>query len=172
MHTENSKKKGFTLMELLLYVGIASIMLFIISLLLSTLLQSRIKNQSIIEVEQQGQFVIQQITQALRNGKEVSNPQFQEEDASLSLITYSVDESPTLFYIDEGIIYIKEGSDEAIPLTNSRIQASNLSFSNLTHVDSPEFIRISFTLGHDNPQDRTEYDFSRTFFASASLRQP
>ena len=58
---------GFTLVELLLYVGISSAILLASSLFLATLLESRIKNQTIAEVEQQGLAVMQIITQDIRN---------------------------------------------------------------------------------------------------------
>src|SRR3989338_6871109 len=74
MSDVQSKSNGFTLIELLLYVGIASIILLVTSLFLSTLLQSRIKNQTIAEVEQQGLAVMQLITQTARNADSVNSP--------------------------------------------------------------------------------------------------
>ena len=58
---------GFTLIEVLLYVGIFSILLISTSVFVATLLESRIKNQTIAEVEQQGLQVMQIITQTVRN---------------------------------------------------------------------------------------------------------
>ena len=55
--------RGFTLIELLLYITISSVMLLAISVFLSALLQSKVKNQTIAEVEGQGIQVMQMITQ-------------------------------------------------------------------------------------------------------------
>src|SRR3990167_11517142 len=78
---------GFTLIELLLYVAISSVMLLITSLFLQTLLQSRIKNQTIAEVEQQGLAVMQLITQAARNADSINSPATGASAVSLSLNT-------------------------------------------------------------------------------------
>ena len=163
---------GFTLIELLLYVGIASIMLLITSLFLSTLLQSRIKNQTISEVEQQGLQVMQIITQATRNAENISTPSIGASASSLTLEVLTGANDPTVFDLSGSTISITEGASSAILLTNSRVTASGLTFQNLSRSATPGTVRIQFTLTHVNPEGRNEYDFSRTFYGSASLRQP
>ena len=51
------QNKGFTLIELLLYVSIASTVLLASTVFFHMLLESRVKNQTISEVEQQGLLV-------------------------------------------------------------------------------------------------------------------
>ena len=58
----------------------------------------------------------------------------------------------------------------SIALTNSRIVASNLTFTNLSRAGTPGTIRIQFTLTHINPSGRNEYNYNKTFYGSASLR--
>lgn len=163
---------GFTLIELLLYVSIASIMLLVTSLFLSTLLQSRIKNQTIAEVEQQGLQVMQIVTQAVRNTDTINSPAQGASAASLSLNTYTVGNNPTVFDLSSGTIRIKEGAAAVIPLFNSRLTASALTFQNLSRTSTPGTVRIQFTLTHVNPEGRNEYSFTKTFIGSATLRQP
>jgi Tfp pilus assembly protein PilW len=163
---------GFTLIELLLYVGISSIILLITSLFLFTLLQSRIKNQTIAEVEQQGLQVLQIITQTARNAEAITSPLPGVSAASLTLDVITAASDPTIFDLSSGAIRIQEGAGAAVPLTNSRVTASALNFQNLSRASTPGTIRISFTLTHVNPEGRNEYSFTKTFYASASLRQP
>ena len=165
-------KQGLTLIELLLYVSITSIMLLITSLFLLTLLQSRIKNQTIAEVEQQGLQVMQIITQTARNAEAITSPAIGASSSSLTLDVVTGGSDPTIFDLSVGVISIKEGTGSTVPLTNSRITASVLNFQNLSRVNTPGIIRISFTLTHVNPEGRQEYNFSKTFYANASLRQP
>lgn len=164
--------KGLTLIELLLYVSASSIILLITSLFLAALLQSRIKNQTIAEVEQQGLQVMQLITQTARNADSINSPTPGASDSSLSLNTYTALNNPTIFDLLSGAIRIKEGSGAVVPLTNSRVAASALTFSNLSWSSTPGAIRIQFTLAHVNPDGRNEYNFSKTFYGAASLRQP
>lgn len=78
---------GFTLIELLLYVTITSMMLSGISFFLSTLLESRVKNQTIAEVEQQGLQVMQTITKAARGAGSVTSPALGASSTSLTFGT-------------------------------------------------------------------------------------
>ena len=162
--------KGFTLVELLLYVGIASIILLITTLFLSTLLESRIKNQTVAEVEQQGLQAMQIITQTARNAEAITTPSQGASASSLTLDVITALNDPTIFDLSSGAIRIKEGAAAIIPLTNSRITASALTFQNLSRPTTPGTIRIQFTLTHVNPDGRNEYNFNKTFIGSATLR--
>lgn len=164
-------KKGFTLIELLLYVAISSVLLLVISAFLSSLLQSRIKNQTIAEVEQQGVQVLQMITQTIRNAQSITSPAQGISSSSLTLDVVATTSDPTIFDLSGGAIRIKEGAASAIPLTNSRVTASALTFQNLSRSDTPGTVRIQYTLTHLNSSGRNEYDFTKTFVGSASLRQ-
>jgi len=165
-------QEGFTLIELLLYVGISSSILLVSTLFLQSLLESRIKNQTIAEIEQQGLQVMQIITQTIRNAENTISPSVGGSAPSLTLDVTNVTNDPTIFDISSGIIRITEGSGSTISLTNSQITASSLLFENLSRINTPGIIRVSFTLTHANSSGRQEYTFTKTFNASASLRQP
>ncbi|OGD62601.1 hypothetical protein A2160_06250 [Candidatus Beckwithbacteria bacterium RBG_13_42_9] len=153
---------GFTLVELLLYASIVGAVVLSMAGFLSLLMQSRVKNQTISEVEQQGVQVMQIITQTSRNAASLNSPTQGQTASSLSL-------DATVFDLSSGTIRITEGGSP-ISLTNSRVTASALTFKNLSRTDTPGTIRIQFTLTHVNPQGRNEYNFSKTFYGSASLR--
>lgn len=163
---------GFTLIELLLYVSIVSILLLATSFFLFTILQSRIKNQTIGEVEQQGLQVMQIITQTARNAEAITSPAQGTSTSSLTLDVITVADDPTIFDLAGGAIRIKEGAGSAVALTNSRVNASALTFYNLSRTNTPGITRIQFILTHVNPAGRNEYSFTKTFTAGAALRQP
>jgi len=164
--------KGFTLIELLLYVALSAILLLSISIFLSTLLESRIKNQVIAEVEQQGMQVMQIVVQTVRNADTINSPATGVSAASLSINTIVSGNNPTVFDLSGGAIRITEGAGSAIVLTNSRLTASGLTFSNLSRASTPGIVRIQFTLTAVNSTERNEYNYAKTFYGSASLRQP
>jgi type II secretory pathway pseudopilin PulG len=167
-----SLKKGFTLVELLLYVGVASIMLLAVSVFLSTLLTSRVKNQTIAEVEQQGMLVMRLIGQTVRNAESVNSPAQGASGAALSLDVIPGASDPTLFDLFGGAVRITEGVGSPVALTNSRVVATALVFENLSRTNTPGVVRVSFTLTHVNPEGKNEYDFTKTFYTSAALRYP
>lgn len=163
-------QSGFTLVELVLYISITSVMILVISVFLSTLLESRIKNKTIAEVESQGARVMQLITQTARNAEAITSPALGASASSLTLDVVTVASDPAIFDLSSGVIRIKEGTGLAVALTNSRITASGLSFSNLSRASTPGTIRMTFTLSHVNTSGRNEYEYTKTFYGSASLR--
>lgn len=170
--THHHIRKGFTLVEMVLYVSLCSIILLSLSTFLSFLLESRVRSQSISEVNQQGLQVMSLITQTIRNGRSIQTPAIGVTAPTLSITTANPLLNPTVFLLSSTTLSIQEAGKQAIPLTNSRVQVSALVFQNISSSSSTEkIIRISFTLDSRNPQGRNEYAFTKTFIGSATLRQ-
>lgn len=163
-------QKGFTLIELLLYVSIISVMLLVFSQFLSLLFQSRIKNQAILEVESQGTQIVTQISQIIRSADNINSPSAGSTASSASIDVYNASKDPTLFDLSSGTIRIKEGAGSYISLNNSKVTASSLTFKNLSRTGTPGIMTFQFTLTFLNPSLRNEYDYSKTYYGSASLR--
>lgn len=163
-------RQGFTLIELLLYVAIASMILLAVTLFLPTLLDARVKNQTIAEVEQQGLQVMQRITQTLRNAEVLTAPTAGATGTTLSVDTITASNNPTVFDLSGGVLYITEGAGTPVPLTNNRVTVSGLTFRNLSRTNTPGVIHVEFTVTHNNPANKKIYDFSKTFVSSAALR--
>lgn len=172
MKRKFQKNSGYTLIELILYISLSAIMLLAISMTLSTFLESRIKSQVISEVNGEGMQVMQLITQTIRNAKGINSPLIGTSDTSLSLSVIDPLKDPTIFDLSGGEIRIKEGANPEISLTNiSRVTSSGLLFENLSHALTPGTISVSFTLSHLNPSGKNEYNYSQSFYGSATLRQ-
>lgn len=162
-HTKNS---GFTLIELLLYLAITPLILLAISLFLSLFFEARIKNQTISEVENQGIHVMNLITQTIRNAEAINTSL--PDSLSLDVVNIALD--PTVFDLSGSILRITEGVQSPIALTNTRVNASGLTFQNLSRPSTPGIVRIQFTLSHINPEGKYEYNFTKIFYGSASVR--
>lgn len=170
--SSSSSCLGFTIIELLLYVAIASILLLASSLFLSVLLESRVKNQTIAEVEGQGAAVLHILMQSVRNAESINVPSPGTSASSVSLTTIVSGNNPTVFDLSSGTFRMKEGSSLATALTNTRVVVSNLTFTNLSRSSTPGTVRIRFTVTAVNTSGRNEYSFSKIFTTSATLRQP
>lgn len=88
---------GFTLIELLLYVAIVGTLLITVTGFFALTADSRIKNQSISEVNQQGTAVMETITQAIRNASAITAPATGTSSASLTLAMPTAGINPTIF---------------------------------------------------------------------------
>ncbi len=172
MSSTHTTQKGFTLIELLLYVSIVGVLLGGVTVFFGTVLDARVKTQSAIEVEQQGQLVMDEILQTIRNANSITAPAVASTGPSLTLVVPTGSLSPTIFDLSGTTLQIKEGAAAAVALTNDKVEVSNLTFRNLTRGSTPGVVQVSFTVTRVNTIGRNEYDYEKTFTSSAALRLP
>lgn len=169
---KRTTSSGYTLIELLLYVSIVGSLLTAVSLYFSTSTEARVKNQSIAEVNQQGAMAMETITSAIRNASSITAPTAGNSGSSLTLVVYTGADSPTIYDAPSSVLRSKKGAAAAVDLTNSKVQITGLSFTNLTRAGTPGIVRVSFTISRVNPNNVNAYDYTKTFTASAALRDP
>ncbi|PLX24969.1 hypothetical protein C0580_03515 [Candidatus Parcubacteria bacterium] len=167
---KKNKQKGFTLIELILYIGIASVVLLVITSFFQMTLSSKAKNKTILEVEQQGMQVMQIITQAVINSEGITSPSAGNSSSGVVLDVVTVSDDPTVFDLSGGTIRITEGAGSPINITSSLVNVDSLIFENLSKADTAGILRIEFTISYINNAGRNEYDWSKTFYSSISLR--
>jgi len=164
MKNNHNINSGFTLIEVLLYVGIASFMLLTINMFTATILQSRIKNQTVLAVENSGDAIMQTITQTVRNASQIniSSPQ--------SLTATMLDGQQLTFSLENEVINLTQGGT-IYPLIPSNIVATSLQFTNLAPANKPASVQTVLNLEHLSPEQRNETTYSKTFYATATLRK-
>jgi type II secretory pathway pseudopilin PulG len=167
---DQPQKNGFTLVELLLYVGTTGLLLVAVTLLFSVVTQTRVKNRTMLSVTRQGQQTLQTMTRSLQRAESVAHPDAGDSGKRLKLTFGDADRDPTEFATSGKTITIKEGDSSALPLTNQQVQVSDFQVVNLTRQDTPGVVRIVFTLSFNNPDGRSRYQYSREFVTSVSLR--
>lgn len=168
--TKRVSSRGFTLVELLLYVSVAAVMLLGLSIMLAAVLGARVKHNVVAEVDGQGTQAMQIIAQTIRNAEAILSPVAGESAASLTLDVFDPARDPTIFDFSDNAIRVKEGNGSAIPLISGRLVITDLIFRNLAKPNTPGIIRIEFVAVHLNPAGRSEYGYAKTFYGSASLR--
>ncbi len=144
----NSKQKGFTLIELLLYMGLSAMVLFVTSMFLITLLEARVKNQTIATVNQEGNQAMSIITQTLRNATAINSPTIGTDSAVLSVNTPITGNNPTVFDLSNGAIRMTEGINPSVNLTSNLVIITNLNFRNLSRPSTPGNVDITFNVEH------------------------
>ncbi len=165
-----NRAKGFTLIELLLYVAIVSSLLLAVTYFFATIADSRIKNQTITEVDQQGAYMMDYMTQTIRNATSITTPAAAGSGASLTLVVPTGALSPTIFNLSGSTLQVKEGAGAAVSLSSTSMTITSLTFKNLTRSGTNGIVQISFTLGRLNPDNKNEYDYVKTFTDSAEVR--
>lgn len=172
--TQHSQR-GFTLIELLLYVAILSIVISsIIFVAISTITQ-RVRNQAVAEVNYQGEVVMNQITQSMRNSGSLNTPTIGNSGGSLSLNTAVAVNNPTVYdSVSDGLrnrLRIREGgAGTSNYLTNNKVTISGLTFTNVAITGSRDSVKIQYTISAYNPANRPELNYQKTFYGTATLR--
>ncbi|HLD03702.1 MAG TPA: hypothetical protein VJC17_02935, partial [Candidatus Dojkabacteria bacterium] len=69
MYRHRKTFKAYTLIEVLVYVGLTSSLMIVIVSLVTFLLQNRVKSQTINEVESQGTILMQQLSKIIANAR-------------------------------------------------------------------------------------------------------
>lgn len=170
MRRHIERQAGYTLIELLLYVSIIGGLLLSVTYFFGTTAETRVKNQSISEVNDQAAAVMDTITQTVRNAVSITSPAAGASGASLTLVVPTGSLSPTVFDLSGTTLRIKEGTAPTINLTNTKVQVTSLTFRNLTRTGTNGIVQISFTMSRVNANNRNEYDFQKTFTSSAEVR--
>jgi len=163
---------GFTVLELLLYVTISSSVLLMSVMFMGALLEARVKNEVMAEVEQQGLSAMQTVTASLRNASGVTTPSAGSSGSVLTLATYAPLTNPTVFDVLGGTLRIKEGATSTVPLTNPLVVVSGFEVSNITAPGTPGSARVVFTLTYSSPSQKGAYTYAKTFTGTGTLRQP
>ena len=169
MNNLHTKQAGYTLIELLMYVVIISVLLTSITYFFGITIDARAKNQSIAEVNDQGAAVMDTMTQTIRNASSITAPAAGASANSLTLVVPTGSLSPTVFNLNSTTLQIKEGAASAVAMTSSDVQVTSLTFKNLTRSGTPGLVQVSFTLSRTNPSNRNEYDYQKTFTSSAEV---
>lgn len=156
-------KKGFTLIEVILYLLIAGLILFSVMSLLILTLQSRVKNQVIAEVEESGNQIIEVITDNIKNSSSYAL-------SSPTEIQLDVDGNSVVFSFSDGSLNMLEGG-ESFLINSDDVVLSDFVFSDLSYPDTPGIISISFKVSYINNENRAEYNYERVFSGAASLRR-
>jgi Tfp pilus assembly protein FimT len=164
---KNNLQKGISLAETIIYVAIFSIFVIGLAQFSTTLSNTRLHTQGVLEVNDQGSQAIKLITQTLRNGSSINSPTIGNSGSSLSIDTGVGATNPTVFSEIGGVLYINEGGGGNVALTNNKVVVSNLTFSNFSRTSTPNIIKISFTITSTNARD----PYSVNFDGSGALRK-
>jgi type II secretory pathway pseudopilin PulG len=161
-------RNGFTLIELALYISLMSIMMIALVRFLPLLTESRIKSQTIHEVEQQGFQAMQIVLAEVRNAESILAPSPGSAGDALELSMSSTSAQVRFDLAGDVLEMVEAGQGTA--LTNNRVSVSGLTVQNASASGTPGIVHIQFTITHHNPGANQLYDYHETFDGGAALR--
>lgn len=160
-------KKGFTIIEFLLYMGILSIILMVFIELFVSLTRVRLENQSTSNIQQDSSYLINKFVYDIHQAKSISLPLHPAEQSNILEIlidgtsySYATDEAKNLIMNDGTNSYQLNGYDTQIPA---------ILFTRLGQDDVHDVIQINFTLT-SRVKNPAGYE-SQTYETTVGLRE-
>lgn len=163
-------RRGFTLVEVLLYVAIVTVIIVGLAAFLDVTAKSKIKQEVIAEVEGNGERAAFVIAQHIRNAGSITAPAASSTASTLTLVMPDSVISPVVFDLSGGTLRMSEKGAATTSLISTRVTADGLAFTNLSRAGTPGAVRFQFTLRYTNSGGNPDYDYQRHFIAGASLR--
>jgi type II secretory pathway pseudopilin PulG len=150
MKTENLKLKscsgGYTLLELLLYIGIFAVAAGMLSGILITFTRVQTQTTADAEVVQQLSFVQSTIQRLIRDSVNISNP----VGVASSSLVLRMASSTAIISSDANGIYLQQGSGPVIPLTNSLVRVSGFQIIKYENPGAHAIVKVDISLTYNS----------------------
>jgi type II secretory pathway pseudopilin PulG len=144
-----STRKAFTLVELLIFLGIFAFASAAFITVLLTVTRVQVRQASVADVSEQSQFLLQQIQYYIEGSSLVDIPQ-DTPTSTLKLWTGVAAQDPTYITIASGTVYLEQTATGTLQaLTSNKVTVSNLIFTRRANVPSHDSVSISFTLAYN-----------------------
>ena len=160
-------KKGFTLIEFLIYIALISVILVALTTFSLRLAKARAKTQVIGEVEYAARQIQSYINDAMRHAEGINTgtSTFNADPGTLSLNMVSVGIDPTVFSLDtdDGVFQISEAGGGAVSITTDAVSITNLVFEDLTSSEDVGIIHVEFTVQANNNTGGPTFDYAQSY---------
>jgi len=171
-HMKLKKLSGITLIETILYLGIAVIILGVLFSYGWNVIGINIKSQIVQETQRSAQLVGERLAYEIRQADSVdsANSNF-GSPAKLVLLT---DGNATVIEYSGGQITSKRGSADAVPLNSQNMQIKNFALTpQVSDAGEVQYVGFSFEVVANYPgtAKRSEYQYSLPFSSGAALRK-
>ncbi|MBT4153748.1 MAG: hypothetical protein HOE53_03805 [Candidatus Magasanikbacteria bacterium] len=157
-----TSKKGFTLVELILYIGISGVFLLALSSMFIQILQSRGKHEVVSDVSFQGGNLMNEMRNAVHGASVITVPTGGVATSVLQVVSY--DNVTTTFSLVGNSVQ-KEVAGNTVPLLTGRLIATSFIATDISDWGSSS-TEMTFTLEResieDGPQQFATQDFTST----------
>ncbi|HSE29333.1 MAG TPA: hypothetical protein VLA77_01985 [Candidatus Saccharimonadales bacterium] len=162
------KKSGFTFIEVILYVGLVSILVLSAVIFGWDAIYTSSKSQTQQKLSNSLRFASSRIELEIRAASAINSV----TPTSVSLASLDAARNPTVIDLSSGRVRIGWGSSAPCPATNPcnltpQDVNATLSFENLSHGNSNN---IKFTIGGELTGDRSEFKASQTLTSASEVR--
>jgi type II secretory pathway component PulJ len=137
------KKKGFTIVELLIYMTLLSGFLLLMTRIFSSTLDVQLESESQSAIQQDSRYILSRLTYDIQRATSVTTPATQGgSGATLAMVIGGV----TNTYALSGTNLTLTNSNPADQLNSINTQVSGLLFKRIGNVGGKDTVQVQFTL--------------------------
>jgi len=178
-----NRKKGFTLVELIIYVGVAAgVMVIIVTISLNVIVSNR-SLQVRQEVYAGSRAFMEQFQQYIRASDNVGGSTVFDSNPGKLVLDYPNLAQDVVFdtytkTVDVGgksaditKLRFTYGNEDSVDLTTDRVDLTNFVITDLTRASEADNLLLEFTLEAVNPTGDVNYDADLSFRTAISIRR-
>lgn len=139
----SNSKKGFTLVELAIYMGISMVILLTLTELLAAIINTKLTTQATTGIGQDGRYIYTRFIYDINRADSVSVPAILG-DTSSSLV-FIVNGTEYSYGIQNGNLVLSDPQDPE-RLNGVDTQISNLAFKRIGNINGKHTFRISYVI--------------------------
>jgi len=144
MHFKEENQKGFSLVEVLIYIAVSSAMLMVVVGFVGWVMRVRNKVSIESKVEQNARYVMARMVNEIRHADDLTVV----DQSTLSLTVSDPDKNPTIFDINNGVLYMSQGTGDLIAITGNDVKVGEVLFDDRTTPNSADIVKITLTVSH------------------------
>ena len=176
----SQKNKAFTLLELLIYITVLSILVVVVSNTFISLSRGRWQSEAKTEVNNSVRFSTELLRQDIKNASSVSLPSAGVPGPILTLVR---GEDTIIYTVTNGALTRKVGQASAVSLTEASVSVSNPVFTRIENTntvfnETNLSIKIDMTFAYNStspdwasPDHGVTTQVQRGFFNSSTTRR-
>ncbi|MCX6740705.1 MAG: type II secretion system protein [Candidatus Parcubacteria bacterium] len=142
----SQSKNGFTLIETILYLGLLSIIVVFLVYFLQQSIYIKGKINERLDNLDNAQYALDRMVWYAQNSLKVESPQIGQISDKLEIDSLVSAKNPIKFYVQDKTLKMQVADNEALNLTNERIEVLDLSFTNQGFINQPAIIQIKMTV--------------------------
>jgi hypothetical protein len=157
--------KGVTIVELLIYLGLSSIMLVVLSELFVSILSESVETQNYSAVQTDGRYITARLRYAINNADSIVTPA--TLGSTTSDLTTIVGANNYHYYLNGDRLYLNDGTGDYL-VSNVDTQITELQFTRQGNTNGKHVISFSFK-SSSGTAGTQQYE-SQIFVSAGGLR--
>jgi hypothetical protein len=151
-------KKGFSLIELLIYTGLFAVAAGLLTGITLTVTRVQTQESASLEVTKQSQFIMQRVQNLVRQSSNIEEPVCVGDICSLKLRMENSALDPTCITVENDIVKLAQGpgvsldacSSTKVNLTTDKVKVGMLKFSKIVNPGGHSIVNVDLTLNYNS----------------------